>query len=455
MHPLVQEWDADLRGGDPLGFPGYGGAPEVESVLTGLAEVPGAGRGGRYALVEGRFDVLGGSMGAVHGERVVRAYQRATDARLPVVVVSASGGARMQEGMVSLIQMARTAGAARRHAEAGLLSVAVHRSPTTGGVFSSYASLCDIRAAVEGATIGFAGPRVAEMITGERLPMISHTARGAFSAGLVDEVLPADEHEQAAWVAAALGAGSRGEAGGVIDVPPRPPDDAWAHVLAARSEAASTGVAWARLVLTDPVWLHGQPGLDAGLAHLDGERVGVLAMNRHTGRPNPDTFALAQRVALLAGRLGHPLLSFIDTRGADPGPESEARGVARAIAQTLATLDAVPVPTVALCVGEGGSGGALALAHCDQLLMLEHAIFSVIPPEGAATILHRDAARAPELAAHLKLTPADLLALGIIDAVVPAADPAVVLDALRTARAAAVIGDRHRRLDAATARWVR
>ncbi|MDQ3757690.1 MAG: acetyl-CoA carboxylase carboxyl transferase subunit beta, partial [Actinomycetota bacterium] len=161
LHPLQTEWDADLRGGDPLGFPGYGGAPPQESVLTGRTQ--------HYALIESRFDVLGGSMGAVHGERVARAYRRAADERLPVVVCTQSGGARMQEGMVSLVQMARCAAAARAHAAAGLLSVAVHRSPTTGGVFASYGSLADVRAAVAGATVGFAGPRVVELTMGSPL----------------------------------------------------------------------------------------------------------------------------------------------------------------------------------------------------------------------------------------------------------------------------------------------
>src|SRR5207237_9609681 len=137
-------------------------------------------------FAEGRFDVMGGSMGAVHGEKVVRAYRRATEERLPMVVLPASGGARMQEGMLALIQMARTSSAAAAHGRAGLLSLAVLRSPTTGGVYASYASLTDLRAAEPGATIGFAGPRVVELTTGEPLPPGSHTAESAFEHGLVD-----------------------------------------------------------------------------------------------------------------------------------------------------------------------------------------------------------------------------------------------------------------------------
>src|SRR5207249_1644597 len=173
LHPLEEEWDADLTGGDPLEFPGYADqlarADGRESVVTGRTQ--------HYALIEGRFDVLGGSMGAVHGERVVRAYRRAVDERLPVVVIASSGGARMQEGLVSL---------------------AIYRPPTTGGVYASYASLVDVRAAEPGATVGFAGPRVAEQTLDIRLPVDSHTAESAYDAGLVDALVPTDE--QAAWV---------------------------------------------------------------------------------------------------------------------------------------------------------------------------------------------------------------------------------------------------------------
>src|SRR5437764_703734 len=176
-HQTQAEWDSELRGDNPLEWPDYK-PPQAESVVTGRTE--------HYAFAEGRFDVMGGSMGAAHGEKVVRAYKRATAERLPMVVLPASGGARMQEGMVSLIQMARTASAAAAHGRAGLLSLALMRSPTTGGVYASYASLADVRAAEPGATIGFAGPRVVEFTTGAPLPAGSHTAESAFENGLVD-----------------------------------------------------------------------------------------------------------------------------------------------------------------------------------------------------------------------------------------------------------------------------
>src|SRR5262249_36249579 len=143
-----------------------------------------------YAFVEGRFEVLGGTMGAAVGERVVRAYDRARELRLPMVVVTRTGGARLQEGLVALVQLARTSSAARRHAAAGLRSRGVSGCPATGGGSAPYGSLVDIRAAYERAVIGFAGPRVAEGTLGAPLPPTSHTAEAAYDRGLVDALLP-------------------------------------------------------------------------------------------------------------------------------------------------------------------------------------------------------------------------------------------------------------------------
>jgi acetyl-CoA carboxylase carboxyl transferase subunit beta len=197
---FTEEWDTELRSRDPLAFPGYAAklaAVSGESVRTGLVQVGD----GPAVLIEGDFEVIGGSMGLVHGEKVVRAYDRAIAARLPVVIVTRSGGARMQEGMVSLVQLARVAAAARRHTTAGLFSVAILRSPTTGGVFASYGSLTDLRVAEAGATLGFAGPRVAEAVTGQAVGQRSHTAESALASGLIDGV--AAPEDLGPWIEAA------------------------------------------------------------------------------------------------------------------------------------------------------------------------------------------------------------------------------------------------------------
>jgi len=199
--PLTEEWDRDLASADPLGFPGYAealAAAQGESIRTGLV----ASRGVRAVLIQSDFEIFGGTMGAVAGEKIVRSFRRAVDQRLPVVAVTRTGGARMQEGMASLIRMPRTVTAVDEHARSGLLSAIVYRSPTTGGVFASWASLLDVRAAEPHATMGFAGPRVVRQVTGEDLPAWSYSAENAHVAGLVDALV--DRAEQAAWVNAVL-----------------------------------------------------------------------------------------------------------------------------------------------------------------------------------------------------------------------------------------------------------
>ncbi|MCU1453767.1 MAG: hypothetical protein JWN46_1913 [Acidimicrobiales bacterium] len=453
VHPLVEEWDVDLRSGDPLAFPGY-----ADELATHDGAGVRTGRTDGYVLIEGDFGALGGSMGAVHGEKVVRAWDRATALGLPVVVVTCSGGARMQEGMVSLIQMARTAAAAGRHGAAGLLSVAVHRSPTTGGVLASYGSLCDLRAAEAGATIGFAGPRVAQAVTGHPVSG-SHKAATALAAGLVDAVVDGDT--EVAWVEGALGVRdvplvARPLPVRVVPAPSPGGDGAWAEVQRARQIGRPSGVDVAADLVSSWTELGGvDPTLRVGVATVAGRRAVVLASDRYagTGRPTPAAFRLAQRGIALAGRLGWPVVSLVDTPGAEPGSHAENDGIAAEIARTFAAMAELPTPSVAVCVGEGGSGGALALAAADRLLIQEHAIFSVIGPEGAAAILERDVAGAPRVAARLKLTSTDVHELGIVDGIVPDDVPATVA-AIVKALEEAQPGDRLRRADAATARWI-
>ncbi len=455
---LIEEWDRELRSGDPLAFPGYAekvAAMDGESVRTGL--------GDGFVLVECDFSVIGGSMGLVHGEKVVRAFDRATDRRLPVVVVTRSGGARMQEGMLSLIQLSRTAAAVNRHQAAGLLSVAVHRSPTTGGVFASYGSLTDLRIAETGAMIGFAGPRVVEQISGHQVDGVSHSAETARDAHIVDAVVAPDE--VLAWVHAALGQVDRPLSASRPPVPTRQADPpaagtgpAWAAVLTSRRLGRPSGIQVAAAATTSWTELGEgtDPSMRVALATVCGRRAVAIAMDRYAGdgQPQPAGYDLACRGIALAGRLAIPVVTFVDTPGAALSPEAENAGIARAIARTHAAMATTPVPTVSVCVGEGGSGGAQALSAADRLLIQEGAIFSVIGPEGAAAILERDAAKAPEVAPLLRLTSHDLVGFGIADAIVADGLDATVV-AVDEALGEAVPGDRARRLDAATAVWLR
>jgi acetyl-CoA carboxylase carboxyl transferase subunit beta len=394
-------------------------------------------------------------MGAAVGERVVRAYDRARDLRLPVVVATRSGGARLQEGMVALVQLPRTVSAARRHAAAGLLSLGVYGSPTTGGVYASFGSLVDVRAATEHAVIGFAGPRVAEGTLGESLPPGSHTAEAAYEEALVDALLAPTG--AADWVDVALGRTDR-------PLPTRPlpawadpgVDGAWGEVLRARAVGRPTGIDRAARLCTSWLELRGADAVvRAGLATVADRRCVVVATDRYhrDGRPTPAGYRLAQRAVGLAGRLGLPVVTLVDTPGADPSPASEADGLAYEIAHTFEAMAGCPTPIVSVCVGEGGSGGALALSYADRLLMTGHAVFSVIGPEGAAAILERNPARGADVADLLRLTSADMLALGVVDKIIAEGQTALEV-AVAAALDTAVPGEREARFDRVTARWI-
>lgn len=427
---VADEW----RDPDPLGWPDYDDLRSRARDRSGADEsvtvVRGAIGGHETVVVAWDFGFLGGSMGTVAGQRIAGAYDAAEAAGLPIVLLPSTGGARMQEGMASLVQMAATTAAAARHRH---LQVAVLRDPTTGGVFASHANLADVVLAEPGATIGFAGPRVAEALTDGPLPSGSHTARGAHAAGLVDGVVARPQLPDA--LAALLGFGSAtGDAPAASPATPRPRDerpDAWAEVQRARAAERPRAP---EVLAADGVTVHGRlrgdrggsadPAVDVALATWAGRHVVVVAMDPRGDAIGPAGYRTAWRGLTTAARLGMPVVTLVDTPGAAADASAEAGGIAHHIAATFRRLLEVPVPTVAAVVGEGGSGGALALAVTDRLLIQEHAIFTVIAPEGAAAILHRDRDRAPEVTALLDPTAARLLDLGIADAVIAEPDDA-------------------------------
>lgn len=458
---IVDEWDEQVTGRDPLEFPGYDDerrGVSGEAVRTGKGSVDGT----PCAVIESDFSVFGGSMGLVVGERVSRAFLRAADEGLPVVASVRTGGARMQEGMLSLIQMPRVVAAIDKHSRSGQLSVGVLQSPTTGGVFASWASLLDLRAAQADSVIGFAGPRVVTEMTGTAPPVNSHNGRSAFDAGLVDTVVAdAGGH----WVRGVIG--WRGEPLHV----PAGRARSFRHGLASpsgegdlanvRAATRPSGLEWAALLCAGWTEIKGaDPSVRAGLATIGGVRCVVVAMDRHAhgdgkARQTPAGYRLVQRAVELAGRLSVPVLTLIDTPGADPSPGSEAGGIAREIARTLQALEVLPTASVSLCVGEGGSGGAVALAHTDTFLMLDHAVFSVIGPEAAAVILWKDRTRAAEATAALRIDARSLLELGVCDGVMEsAALDADIRAKVASALTTAVHGNRHRRVEAASASWL-
>src|SRR5258708_4322334 len=160
---------------------------------------------------------------------------------------------------------------------------------------------------------------------------------------------------------------------------------------------------------------HGMPALVVG--HQKG-RDTKQRQYRNFGMPKPEGYRKAIRIMQLAGKFGRPILCFIDTPGAYPGIDAEERGQAEAIAHNLREMAKLPVPIIVAVIGEGGSGGALAIGVGDQVLMLENSIYSVISPEGCAAILFKDAAEAPRAAEQLKLTAEDLYREGVVDLVI-------------------------------------
>ena len=426
-----------LRSRDPLAYPGYREALQRasdkagtdESVVTGEATIGGH----EVELAVFRFAFMGGSMGEVAGERLARSMEAAATRGVPFVLRTATGGARMQEGMRSLIQMPKVVAARLTLAEASQPFVAFLGNPTTGGVFASLGSLADVTLAETDATIGFAGPRVAERATGRPLEPGSHTASAAFDNGLVDAIVAAEDAR--ATIATILECLSP-------DDPVRldPPEDAtrpaevdpWAAVQQARTEAGIDPELW-------------RPGSDGELEHpmidlhveLNGDRAGseagdlstwlarvggrrVLLIQTGGGPVWPSGYRKALRCLDIAARLGIPVVTIIETTGADPSADSEAEGIAGLIARLTERMLQLPVPVMSLVTGEGGSGGALAFASADVVVATERSVFSVIGPEGAAEILWKDAGRAPEAARLLKLTAHDLRELGIADQVIPA-----------------------------------
>ncbi len=454
-----REVDRNLISVDPLHF--MDRKPYRERLVearrqTGLREAATTGicriEGRRVVLVVFDFEFLGGTMGSVVGEKVARAFEHATRRRIPLVSVAASGGARMQEGMLSLMQMAKVAAAAARHDRAGLAFISILTDPTFGGVVASFASLGDVIIAEPGAQIGFVGPRVIEQTTGTPLPPDSHDAETVLRAGMIDLIVSRDRLRET--VAYLVGHLSRGRHAPRRDreaplLPTRPGLPAWEHVRLARHTARPQARDYIAAMTTRFVELHGdrQGGDDmviiGGLAELDGDTVVIVGQQRSAAeRPDgatelgmafPEGYRKALRLMLLAAKFHLPVITLIDTRGANQSYESERRGIAQALARNLATMSTLPTPIVSVIIGEGGSGGALALGMADRVLMLEHAIYSVISPEGAAAILYRDARKAETLSEALKLTARDLHRLGIIDGIVPEPEGGAHLDPVASA----------------------
>ena len=494
-----RERDAGLVSRDPLGFVDSKPYPDrlaaaqtatgrKDAAIWGFATI--AGR--RVAICALDFGFMGGSMGSVVGEKVARAAEGALAEGIPLIVVSASGGARMQEGTLALMQLAKTLAALERLRDGGVPYLSVLSDPTTGGVFASFAAVGDVNIAEPNALIGFAGSRVSAGTIAQELPDGFQRSEFLFHHGFIDRIVPRAElraeltgllhllpvRDDATGTALAQidgePAGFRpfsflsslaermGEiASGDGQSPPPatavvgdPRDAVWARVQLARNLRRPRTLEFVAAMTDEFVELHGDrlfgddAAIVAGLARLDGRRVVIVGqqkgsdteenIRRNFGMPHPEGYRKAMRVMELAERFGLPVITFVDVPGAHPGPESEERGIAEAIARSIGLMSRLRTPIVTVITGEGGSGGALAIAVGDVVIALENAVYSVISPEGCASILWRTADEAQTAALAMKMTAADQEALGVVDIVVaePAdgahADPAETAHRLKT-----------------------
>ncbi len=446
-----EEWDNDLAAQNPLSFDGYEeklAAAKLktdlrEAVVTGLCKIGGISC--VLAVMDGNF--MMGSLGKMTGEKITRAVEKATKLKLPLVIFTCSGGARMQEGIHSLMQMAKTSAAIKDHSQAGLLYISVLTDPTTGGVTASFAMEADIILAEPKALLAFAGPRVIQQTLGQKLPKGFQRSEFLLEHGFVDAIVERQNlreslgnllklhekkgefQEERAWQKKAIE-----DANYIVstcrDMKKKSP---WQRVEAARKKDRPTGKAYIENLFTSFYEFHGDrhfgddQAIIGGVALFENTPVTVIAQEkgrgtkeniRHNfGMPSPEGYRKSLRLMKQAEKFGRPIICIVDTPGAYCGIEAEERGQGQAIAQNIYEMSALQVPVLSLMIGEGGSGGALALAVANEVWMLENATYSILSPEGFASILWKDSSKAKKAAKGMKLTAGELKEMRIVERV--------------------------------------
>ncbi|MEU6669565.1 carboxyl transferase domain-containing protein [Streptomyces sp. NPDC046727] len=408
----------------PLGWQGYDASHaraaartgEQESVVCGTAGVEGT----RAVLIAFEFGFLGGSLGERTGDRLEAAYAHARAHRLPVVPLIATGGSRMQEGMLALTQLQRVARQSALTREAGLPQIAVLRDPTTGGGWATLGAGADVVLALPGAQVGFAGSRV-------RPPdadPAAYTAEAQVRAGSADAVVHAAE------LKGVLGTWLRLLTAPAAEAAPPPalggaglPGTGWDAVVRARDPERPRARAYLDACFGERVLISGDrcggsdpDGVLCGFGERDGRTVAYAAQTGAATRPAG--YRTAARLIRLADRLGIPVLTLVDTPGAANDAEAERQGAGAAIAEVFGAVAAARVPITTLVIGEGGSGGALALAAPGNTWATPDSYFSVIAPELAAAILKRPPQEVEATADQLRIRPQDLVELGVVRGIV-------------------------------------
>lgn len=453
-----EEWDKEMEFSNPLNFPGYEKKVEAvkeksklnEAIVVGKGEINGQNT--VIGVCDARF--LMSSMGHNVGEKITNAVERATKEKLPVVIFACSGGARMQEGIVSLMQMAKTSAALKKHHEAGQLFISVLTDPTTGGVTASFAMLGDIILAEPNALIGFAGPRVIQQTIGQKLPEGFQRSEFLLKHGFVDKIVEREDLKDTLYRILKLHSGDPGHVDletvcgeitpPIVDKHHKKPDEGgktpWDTVLLSRKSDRPVATDYIDMIFDDFMEFHGDRyfgddgAIVGGIATFHGIPVTVIGQQKgkntkdnikcNFGMPSPEGYRKALRLMKQAETFKRPVICFVDTPGAFCGLEAEERGQGEAIARNLFEMASLTIPVLSVVIGEGGSGGALAMAVANQVWMLENAIYSILSPEGFASILWKDSKRADEAAKVMKITAKDLFNMGLIEKVIPETEPA-------------------------------
>lgn len=448
-----EPWFEDMPLSNPLDDKEYEEKIKAAQEKTGLKEAVTIGLAKVFdepaviGVCDSRF--LMSSMGYVVGEKITKAIERATEMKLPVFLFCCSGGARMQEGIVSLMQMAKTAAAIKKHGEAGLLYVPILTDPTTGGVTASFAMLGDVIMAEPGALIGFAGPRVIQQTIGQKLPEGFQTAEFLVEHGIIDGIVLRKNLKKTIYFLIH----AHKQRNTYTDFDPTKnvtfevneilkersylslPKTAWQKIKAVRSITRPNAMDYIDRIFDVFVEAHGDRAFSddkamvGGIALLEGQPVTVIGdcngktleecKERNFGMPMPEGYRKALRLMKQAEKFNRPIISFVNTPGAYCGIEAEERGQGEAIARNLCEMSSLKVPVLCILIGEGGSGGALATAVGNEVWMMENATYSILSPEGYASILWKDSKRAKEASEKMKITAEDLKRLGIIEKIVP------------------------------------
>jgi acyl-CoA carboxylase subunit beta len=406
---------------DPLDWPGYDDARTRAREATGHEESVTYGQvligDIDVMLVEFDFRFLGGSVGTATGDRLVHALATARAHEMPVVSLLATGGSRMQEGMFSLLQLQRVARECYLNRESGIPHIAVLRNPTTGGVWASLGAGADVILGVSGAQVAFGGKRVRSQEDAEHP---AFTSEGQFAAGQIDAVVTAETMPGtlSAWLELLTGGTPE-----PADIPKalgntELPASGWEAVQRARDPRRPRAHAYLESYFDSYELISGDrsggvdPGVLCGIGRRGGRSVAFAAQAGTATRPAG--YRTISRLITTADRFGIPVLTLVDTSGAANDAAAESEGLAAAISGVFSAVAAAQIPVTTLVIGEGGSGGALALAGAGRTWITPDAYFSVIGPRQAAAILKQDQAEAPALADRLKLRPQDLLDLGIV-----------------------------------------